>query len=125
MADNERVICRSDELRERGQGIRFELPELGERATGFAVRFEGRVHAYVNQCAHIPVELDWNEGDFFNITKDYLICATHGAHYQPDNGYCVMGPCKGQRLQAIGVYERNQQVMINLDSINKENRHHV
>lgn len=119
------MICRSDDLQERGQGIRFELPELGERATGFAVRFEGRVHAYVNQCAHIPVELDWNEGDFFNITKDYLICATHGAHYQPDNGYCVMGPCKGQRLQAIDVYERNQQVMINLDSINKENRHHV
>ena len=125
MADNERVICRSEDLQERGQGVRFELPELGERVSGFVVRFEGKVHAYVNQCAHIPVELDWNEGDFFNITKDYLICATHGAHYQPDNGYCVMGPCKGQRLKAIDVFERNQQVMINLDSINKENQHHV
>jgi nitrite reductase/ring-hydroxylating ferredoxin subunit len=125
MADNERVICRSDDLQERGQGVRFQLPELGEHITGFVIRFEGRVHAYVNQCAHVSVELDWNEGDFFNITKDYLICATHGAHYQPDNGYCVMGPCKGQRLKAIDVFERNQQVMINLDSINKENQHHV
>lgn len=124
MADNERVICRSEALQERGLGLRFDLPELGERITGFVVRFEGKVHAYVNQCAHIPVELDWNEGDFFNITKDYLICATHGAHYQPDSGYCVMGPCKGQRLQAIHVFEEDQQVIINLDSIKKENRHH-
>lgn len=125
MADNERVICRSSDLQERGQGVRFALPELGERTTGFAVRYQGKVHAYVNRCAHVPVELDWNEGDFFDITRDYLICATHGAHYQPDNGYCVMGPCKGQRLQAIAVCERDQQVMIDLDSTNKENQHHV
>ena len=125
MADNERVICRSEDLQERGLGLRFELPELGGRVTGFAIRFEGRVHAYVNQCAHIPVELDWNEGDFFNITKDYLICATHGAHYRPDSGYCVMGPCKGQHLRTIRVYEQDRQVVIDLDSINKENRHHV
>lgn len=125
MADNERVICRSGDLEERGQGVRFALPELGERTTGFAVRYQGKVHAYVNRCAHVPVELDWNEGDFFDITRDYLICATHGAHYQPDNGHCVMGPCKGQRLQAIAVRERDQQVMIDLDSTNKENQHHV
>lgn len=125
MADNERVICPSQALEERGWGVRFDLPELGERTTGFVVRFAGKTHAYVNRCAHIPVELDWNEGDFFNISKDYLICATHGAHYEPTNGHCVMGPCKGQRLQAIDVFERNQQVVINLDSINKETRHHV
>lgn len=125
MADNERVICPSQALEERGRGVRFDLPELGEQTTGFVVRFAGKTHAYVNRCAHIPVELDWNEGDFFNISKDYLICATHGAHYEPTNGHCVMGPCKGQRLQAIDVFERNQQVVINLDSINKETRHHV
>lgn len=125
MADNERVICSSDVLEERGLGVRFALPELGERTTGFAVRYEGRVYAYVNRCAHVPVELDWNEGEFFDLTRDYLICATHGAHYQPNSGFCVMGPCKGQRLQALQVSERQQQVVIHLDSTNKEPRHHV
>ena len=125
MADNERVICASTALEERGLGIRFALPEYGERATGFAVRYGGQVYAYVNRCAHVPVELDWNEGEFFNVTRDYLICATHGAHYQPNSGLCVMGPCKGQRLQALKVIERQQQVVIQLDPTNKEPRHHV
>jgi nitrite reductase/ring-hydroxylating ferredoxin subunit len=117
MPDHFRVICKSGDLQERQQGIRFTLPELGEHVTGFVVRFNGQVQAYVNRCAHVPVELDWNEGDFFNITKDYLICATHGAHYHPETGYCVMGPCKGDALQKIAVIECDDKVMIQLDTL--------
>ena len=30
----------------------------------------------------MPVELDWNEGEFFTSPeKDFIICATHGACY--------------------------------------------
>ncbi len=111
------VVLKSDDLEDGAKGIRFPLPMLGEFATGFVVRFQGKPYAYVNQCAHVPVELDWNEGDFFTIQKDYLICSTHGAHYRPDNGFCVMGPCKGKSLKAIPVTEQNQEILINLDSI--------
>lgn len=123
MADNERVICDSAALVERGMGIRFDLAELGRYVTGFAVRFQGRVHAYVNQCAHMPVELDWNEGDFFDLSQNYLVCATHGAHYQPDSGYCVMGPCRGRSLTALAVDERDGKVFINLDPILESLKH--
>lgn len=99
-------------------GLRFPLPELGERAIGFVVRYNGELQAYVNRCAHLPVELDWNEGDFFNTSRDYLICATHGAHYQPETGECVMGPCKGSGLQKIVVLECDGNVLIQLDSLN-------
>lgn len=117
MADNERLICNSDALVERMPGVRFDLPELGRYVTGFVVRFDGKPYAYVNQCAHMPVELDWNEGDFFDLSQNYLLCATHGAHYLPDTGYCVMGPCKGQRLKSIEVHERDNKIFINLDII--------
>lgn len=117
MADNERVVCASDDVVERERGFRFALPELGERATGFIVRFNGMVYAYLNQCAHVPVELDWNEGDFFDFSKSYLICATHGAHYWPETGLCVMGPCKGRSLHQIQVFERDNKILINLESI--------
>ncbi len=117
MADNERIICASADLQEQAHGIRFDLPELGERTTGFVVRFQQRVYAYVNQCAHVPVELDWNEGDFFDLTKQYLICATHGAHYEPDTGYCVMGPCKGKQLKPLAVEERSPHIVIMLDNL--------
>lgn len=117
MPERKRVICRSEDVQERNHGVRFALPELGERTTGFVVRYNGVVQAYVNRCAHLPVELDWNEGDFFNTTRNYLICATHGAHYEPETGHCVMGPCKGRGLEKIPVQECNGEIMIQLDSI--------
>ena len=117
MNQTENIISyKSEDLINEDKGIRFPLPALGEFATGFVVRFHGKPYAYVNKCAHVPVELDWNESEFFTAQKDYLICATHGAHYQPDTGFCVMGPCKGKRLKAIEVIEKNQQIIINIDT---------
>ena len=115
MADNERLICESDQLAERGHGVRFPLPEFGERVTGFVVRYDGKVFAFVNQCAHLPVELDWNEGDFFNMSRNFLICSTHGAQYEPQTGYCILGPCKGQSLIPLHVVERDNKIFLNLD----------
>jgi nitrite reductase/ring-hydroxylating ferredoxin subunit len=123
MADNERLICDSAALVERMSGVRFALPELGRYVTGFAVRYQNKVYAYVNQCAHMPVELDWNEGDFFDLTQNYLMCATHGAHYQPETGYCVMGPCVGRSLQPIKSQERDGNVFINLDTLIESLKH--
>ena len=112
-----RWICKSEELISEGKGVRFDLPELGEHVTGFLVRSSGKAYAYVNQCAHVPIELDWNQGDFFNATQEYLICATHGAHYEPRTGLCVLGPCVGKRLRPIAVYEQNGNIEIDLDFI--------
>ncbi len=111
------IIFKSEDLPEQGKGLRFALPALGEFASGFVVRFHGKAYAYVNQCAHLAVELDWNEGDFFTAQKEHLICATHGAHYRPDNGFCVMGPCKGKSLRAIPLTEHNQEIIIDATAI--------
>ncbi|MBU3736330.1 MAG: Rieske 2Fe-2S domain-containing protein [Methylobacterium sp.] len=112
MADNQRLICDAADLQERGRGVRFELPELGERVTGFVVRYDGLPRAFVNRCAHVPVELDWQEGEFFDTGGDYLICATHGAHYLPGSGQCVMGPCQGKGLQPLRVAERDGRIYL-------------
>ncbi len=113
------IAIESADLVDGGKGIRFALPALGEFVTGFVVRFQGRPYAYVNQCAHVSVELDWNEGDFFAAQQDFLICSTHGAHYRPDNGFCVMGPCKGKSLKPIKVIEQNQKIIINVASVSE------
>jgi nitrite reductase/ring-hydroxylating ferredoxin subunit len=116
------ITLNSHDLHEKSLGLRFSLPVLGAHATGFVVRYQGKAHAYVNQCAHVSVELDWNQGEFFDRNKDYLVCATHGAHYAPDTGYCVFGPCKGKRLQSLPVTELNQQIIIHLDQLHKSPR---
>ena len=116
MADNQRLICASNDLQEKSRGVRFDLPELGERVSGFAVRFNGAVYGYVNQCSHVPVELDWQEGEFFDLSGEYLICSTHGAHYLPDTGGCVAGPCRGKPLKRLHLVERDGQIFLILET---------
>ncbi|HWQ39799.1 MAG TPA: Rieske 2Fe-2S domain-containing protein [Burkholderiales bacterium] len=113
MAGKQRLICRSDQLRERGKGWRFTVELLdGEPAAAFAVRYRGRVYAYLNRCAHVGVELDWTEGEFFDFSGLYLVCATHGAAYHPDSGRCAGGPCRGGRLTPLPLVERDGCVFL-------------
>lgn len=109
------VTFDSAALPDKGDGLRFDIQALGPHATGFVVRFEGKPYAYVNRCAHVPVELDWEHGKFFNMTQEWLICATHGAMYAPETGYCVVGPCQGKRLSSIPVTEADGMITVHLD----------
>jgi nitrite reductase/ring-hydroxylating ferredoxin subunit len=104
------VICSSDALGDGGRGVRFPVLAGGAASTGFAVRYDGKVYAYLNRCVHVPIELDWNEGEFFESSGLYLMCSTHGAMYEPDSGRCAGGPCRNGRLRAIHVVEMDGQV---------------
>jgi nitrite reductase/ring-hydroxylating ferredoxin subunit len=112
VAGGERVkVCESGRLVEGGDGARFELPRGGPPVAAFAVRYRGRVRAYLNECPHARTQLDWVPGRFFDHSKLYLICATHGAQFRPEDGVCVAGPCKGSRLVAVAVREEAGAVL--------------
>jgi nitrite reductase/ring-hydroxylating ferredoxin subunit len=106
MVAREHLICDSPALANGGKGVRFDA--AGQPA--FAIRHENRVHAYWNRCAHVPTELDWNEGEFFDSSRLYLICATHGALYDPASGVCLGGRCNGTGLKALAVVERDGKI---------------
>ena len=106
MTDPQIPICPSAELIDGGKGRRFALSEYGRNETGFVVRYHGAAYAYLNRCAHVPIELDWAEGEFFESSGLYLMCATHGAIYDPQTGQCLGGPCRGGRLHPIAVVEQ-------------------
>ena len=108
-------VCESKALEEGGKGVRFLLTAGGEDATGFAIRYNGIVHAYLNRCAHVPIELDWNEGQFFESSGLFLMCSTHGAIYAPETGKCEGGPCRGGRLRPIKVVERDNRIFWETD----------
>ena len=107
-----RRICASGELIEGGSGLRFTVTWRGREEAAFAVRFRGRVHAYLNRCGHVPVELDWQHGEFFDSSGLYLICATHGALYAPDSGRCLGGRCNGKGLIAVDVAEMDGWIVL-------------
>lgn len=104
------LICASEVVLDGGPGFRFEVPWYGERAAAFVIRHHGRAHAYLNRCAHVPVELDWQPGEFFDTSRLYLICAAHGALYDPASGACLGGRCNGRGLVALPVEEHDGQL---------------
>lgn len=110
MAEDERVVCASAALAEAGRGVRFEVEYFGQPAPAFAIRKDGRAHGYLNRCAHVAMELDWQEGVFFDADGRELLCSTHGTTYDPASGRCVGGPCVGKRLVKLRLEERNGNV---------------
>ena len=110
MARAERLICASDALRDAGPGVRFEVEYFGDPTSAFVVRWQGRVYGYLNRCAHISMELDWNPGDFFGAEGNDLVCSTHGAVYAVTDGRCLGGPCAGTPLVRLAVSEREGAV---------------
>jgi nitrite reductase/ring-hydroxylating ferredoxin subunit len=112
MAERERLICAASELAEQGRGVRFEVERFDRREPAFVVRFDGAPRAFVNRCGHLPQELDWQEGEFFDDSRLYLVCATHGALYHPGSGACVGGRCAGRGLVPVPVVERDGHVYL-------------
>lgn len=106
MAEEERLICLSGALADSGLGVRFEVAYFGQPAPAFVIRQGGQVHGYLNRCAHVAMELDWQEGVFFDSGGLDLICSTHGALYDARSGHCLGGPCNRTPLVKLKVTER-------------------
>ena len=103
-------LCASNALAERGTAHVFDVLHYHEPARAFALRIDGCVVAYLNRCLHVPTEMDWQPGEFLDTGKNYILCATHGAAYEPQTGRCVGGPCGRGKLTAIETVERDGQV---------------
>jgi nitrite reductase/ring-hydroxylating ferredoxin subunit len=107
---DEQPLCRAHELAERGRAVGFDVLLWRQPARAFALRFHGRVVAYINRCAHVPSEMDWQPGEFLDADRRYIVCSIHGATYEPSSGRCLDGPCERGRLMAVDVNERDGQV---------------
>ena len=118
MAEEKRLICASGALEDGGKGVRFTVDRNERDVPAFVVRYRGKVYGYVNECGHVPAELDWQHGEFFDYSKLYLICAIHGALYAPDTGRCLGGRCQGRGLKPLSVCEVGENIFLLLDKPN-------
>jgi nitrite reductase/ring-hydroxylating ferredoxin subunit len=111
-----REVCRSEDLSDGGEGVRFEVRVGGVPEPAFVIRVGGQVRAYLNRCRHIPVELDWQPGRFLDDSGLYLVCSVHGAMYDALDGQCAGGPCRGRGLAALAVRESGSSVLVEMES---------
>ena len=88
-------LCNSADLVDGGLAVSFDVVHGGQTCRAFAIRWRGGVHAYLNRCAHVAMEMDWQPDRFFDDSGEWLLCGTHGAVYRPDTGACAGGPCRG------------------------------
>lgn len=109
---SEKFICDSAAVVSGGNGFNFYVDQSGVVSSAFLIRHNEIAYAYLNRCAHLSLELDWERGEFFDASGEYLICANHGAMYEPDTGKCINGPCYGASLIQIPVVEINGQVLL-------------
>jgi nitrite reductase/ring-hydroxylating ferredoxin subunit len=95
-----------------------ELPERGARAFhagGLEVllaRRGGAIYAYQNRCPHRGTTLDWVPDRLLSADGEMLQCATHGALFRIDDGFCVGGPCLGDRLASLCIERIDGEVWL-------------
>ena len=98
--ERKKLIGRVGELG-HGESKKFMLACGENNFEAMLINFEGKHFAYLNQCRHIGISLDWVDNQFFSEDSRYLVCANHGAIYEPITGECIWGPCAGASLHAV------------------------
>jgi len=100
------ALCRLAEI-EDGEGRGFVLGSGADQLLIFVVRQGAAAYAYRNSCPHQGTPLDWGgfsgEGRFVSADSGNLPCATHGAEFRIEDGFCLWGPCAGYSLQAAEI----------------------
>ena len=95
-----------------GHTAKFRLACGERRVNGFVVNHDGDLRAYVNRCPHVGTPLDLWENEFLSEDATVIICATHGAVFEPESGRCVAGPCVGDALDRLPLRRDGDDIVV-------------
>ena len=109
-----RSLCRLDDIPDGG--ARGFAGPAGSFVGLVAVRRGARVFVYVNACPHIGTSLNLVADRFLSADGTRLVCATHGAEFRIEDGFCLAGPCAGDRLEAVPARIKDGVVLVAADA---------
>ena len=97
-------LCHLDDIPE-GAARGFDLKGEG-RDSVFVVRKAGEVFAYRDACPHYQgaTSLPWRKNAYLGASRQFIVCAAHGAEFEIDTGLCVHGPCLGESLTNVRIH---------------------
>jgi len=100
-------VCAVNELEEdQARGIEIDGKSV------VLVKKDGQVHAYLNWCPHLGIELNFIPDQFLDSDNAFLMCANHGALFEIDSGHCLSGPCSGDALMKVDVTIEGDQILL-------------
>ncbi len=86
------VVCRLDDIGESLSKC-FSLQfDDGEEVEIFVVRQGDGAVAYVNECPHRQLPLNWKDDSFLTFDKSRILCVMHGATFDIVSGQLISGP---------------------------------
>ena len=89
------IICSVDSLEDKKALV---IEKKGKYLPGIIVYKEKDIiTAWVNSCPHANLPLDLIRGKV-QSNDGKLLCANHGAKFDPKAGICIKGPCKEKHL---------------------------
>lgn len=105
---------------EHGKSKKFTLRRGHRELEALLVNFQGQHFAYINRCPHTGITLDWVNNQFFSSDNRYIMCATHGAVFEPPTGECIWGPCLGLSLQSVPVEIEEGRIYARLPGVDAD-----
>jgi nitrite reductase/ring-hydroxylating ferredoxin subunit len=93
-----------------GASKKFTIRSGDRELEALLVNYHGALFAYRNRCPHVGITLDWVDNQFFSVDHRYLMCANHGAVFEPTTGDCIWGPCAGLSLESVALEIEGKKV---------------
>jgi len=104
-------VCRDNELQEKHFLI-IALNYRGKPHSGIIFRFNGNTLAYLNQCVHMPRQLNCESNAIFDKQQNLLRCSMHGIVFDPFSGESLSTMCKDEKLIKLQLKTIDDEIFI-------------
>lgn len=95
-----------------GEARLIEVESEDRPESVILMRTEAGFRAYYNRCRHLPISLDWGDGDVLDESGRLFLCRNHGALFRVTDGLCTAGPCRGEKLIQLALDVREDGVYL-------------
>ena len=101
-------LCKIEDLKEKTAIV---IKGENKYLPGIIIYKENKsIHMWWNNCPHANLTLDLIEGKVQAKNND-LLCANHGAKFNPKTGECFKGPCKNSFLKSFPFVIKNNYLI--------------
>lgn len=102
-------LCASTALPE-GEYHELDYSVNGSIRYLVATRIDGEAKAWYNRCPHAGMPFNYGPDQFITDAENRLVCAAHGAVFDPNSGQCVAGPCPRAMMTRCPLVEEDGKI---------------